>query len=170
MQDKKPTRLHLGPVTGDPTVDDEETLLAILAASQNVWLSAEDHTEMRDIRHNMRECDYSELGGMCVRAFEVLRRYLPEFTEFINTLDEHGLLVAVLPDERALHKAEHEDGILERGSNIIPYSSNKKAKFHLAQFRDGRGVTHRALYKKIRNGNKAKDWELVWAHTIEKEN
>lgn len=167
MQDKKPTRLHLGQFLGDPTLDDEETLLALLAASQNVWLSSVDLTEMNDIRRSMKDCDYSELGAMCERAFEVLRRYLPEFTEFHNTLDEHGLMVSVLPDEQALYRAE-VNGFLERGNHVIPYSSNKKAKYHLAEFTDGRGVTHRALYLKIRRGSSPKDWELLWAHIAEK--
>lgn len=166
MHDRKPVRLPIGHIA-DAVDDSETTLLALFAASQGVWLTTRDLVAVNDLRRELAVCDYRELDRMVERAYDVMRRYLPEFTNFSTVTSATGISIAVLPDELALHRAEHEDRILERGSQVVPYANNRRIHYYLSEFVDAANTRHLILYRRAQaSGRSPKDWMVLWEYKL----
>jgi hypothetical protein len=156
-QDRKPTRLSMGAFMVDATLDEENTLLALLGVCMELWLTPPDLTEILDVRRSYKEGD-EKLGDLVERTVEVLHRYLPDCAAFGQRSEESGINTYVVPDEVKLHRLEHDDRVLLRGG-IIPETGDRKVKYWLAQVS---GV--QALYKRIGAGKGVAGWELVWQY------
>lgn len=155
---RKPMQLALGETICDAMSDDEDTLLAVFATSQGVWLNDRDMTEMNDIRFLYKTQPQLDLGVLSRRAVDVLRHYLPEMTTFVNTVTSGGLMVMVKPDAEAIGKAEHDRRTLERGG-FIPTPTSNKVKYWLVE-----QSNMTLLYKRSGTGKGLKHWTLMWEY------
>lgn len=166
----KPTKLPLGWIC-DAMADDEEVLLALLAAANNLWMSTFDFTEVNQIRreyqHDSRITN-SRITELSERMAEILRKYVPEFTTFQNRDTEMGLGAWVWPDALALDRAEHPangEPTLERG-DLVPSPTSTKIRYWLGERVVG-NTRHVMFYKRARGAGKGltSGWTVLWDYT-----